>query len=104
MKLLALLLLLATVQTKQIKINDDVHAELADLAKEASHPQSAPLIPTVIPPLPYRDNFIFDSVEDCISTSNDDFKFTICPMSMATQTSLNSLGMETHLLGIHGYF
>lgn len=95
----SLLVLTTTTLAKQIKINDDVHAELSDLAREASHPH-APPIPTIIPPLPYRDNFIFDGPNDCVSTSNADFKFTICPMATATQMSLNSLGMETHLLGI----
>jgi len=83
---------------KQIKINDDVHASLDDLASDSRLINPIPL--TIIPPLPYRPNYLFTGPGDCVETTDIDFKFTICPMDNVTQTSINSMGKETHLLGV----
>lgn len=81
---------------KQIKINDDIHASVHDL--EADLVEYTPPT-TIVPPLTFRHNYLFDSELDCAETTNHDFKFTICPMFNATQSSLNGLGSETHVLG-----
>ena len=81
---------------KQIKINDDVHASVQDLEADSvgANPPT-----TILPPLAFHQNYLFESEIDCVETTNHDFKFTICPMFNATQSSLNGLGTETRVLG-----
>ena len=79
---------------EKLKIVDKIHATFEKQAEIKL------FSPTAIPPIIYRQNFLFDSEEPCLSTSDELFNYNLCSMQNFTQISISQFDRSAHTIGV----
>lgn len=66
--------------------------------------ENSPAPPTMTPPLPYKENFLFQETPTCLETQDEIFKYKICLLTNFTQTSISQFDQSSHVLGVFAGF